>query len=197
MLVAELTSVQHGFWVVFGSARGAALQRAQHRPERDARDLLGTTAGFIIGGVIVALIGTNTTVLWVMLPIAVLFAGLAPTAISFAAGQAAFTVTLLILFNLLIPAGWKLGLVRVEDVALGCAVSLAVGLLFWPRGAAVDLGRALGRAYMDSSSYLAEAVAYGVACCHANGPPGRSRRGRSRCSLLRRRAVSTTHSAAT
>jgi len=169
VLVAELTSVQHGFWVVFGTLavlRSNALSTGQNA----MRGLLGTTAGFLVGGVIVALIGTNTTVLWVLLPIAVLFGGLAPTAISFAAGQAAFTVTLLILFNLLIPAGWKLGLVRVEDVALGCAVSLAVGLLFWPRGAAADLGRALGRAYVDSTSYLAEAVAYGVACCQANGP---------------------------
>jgi uncharacterized membrane protein YccC len=33
------------------------------------------------------------------------------------------------------PAGWRVGLVRIEDVALGCAVSLVVGLLFWPRGA--------------------------------------------------------------
>ncbi|HUY59605.1 MAG TPA: FUSC family protein [Solirubrobacteraceae bacterium] len=169
VLVAELTSVQHGFWVVFGTLavlRSNALSTGQNA----MRGLLGTTAGFLVGGVIVALIGTNTTVLWVLLPIAVLFGGLAPTAISFAAGQAAFTVTLLILFNLLIPAGWKLGLVRVEDVALGCAVSLAVGLVFWPRGAAADLGRALGRAYVDSSSYLAEAVAYGVACCQAHGP---------------------------
>ena len=102
------------------------------------------------------LIGTNTTVLWVLLPIAVLFAGLAPAAISFAAGQAAFTLTLLILFNMLAPAGWKIGLVRIEDVALGCAVSLVVGLLFWPRGAAAALGRALSEAYVDSADYLAE-----------------------------------------
>ena len=43
--------------------------------------------------------------LWALLPVVVLIAGLAPAAISFAAGQAAFTLTLLILFNLLAPAG--------------------------------------------------------------------------------------------
>ena len=107
------------------------------------------------------------SLLWILLPFVVLFAGLAPAAISFAAGQAAFTLTLLVLFNLLVPVGWKLGLVRIEDVAIGGAVSLAVGLLFWPRGARAELRRALGRAYIDSSSYLAEAVAYGVACCDA------------------------------
>jgi hypothetical protein len=169
VLVADLTSVQHGFWVVFGTLavlRSNALSTGQNV----LRGLLGTTAGLIVGGALVSLIGTNTTLLWLLLPVAVLFGGLAPTAISFAAGQAAFTVTLLILYNLLVPVGWTLGLVRVEDVAIGGAVSLAVGLLFWPRGAGADLGRALGRAYVDSSSYLAQAVAYGVACCQPAGP---------------------------
>ncbi len=75
------------------------------------------------------------------------------------------------------PPGWQLGLVRIEDVAIGGAVSLVVGLLFWPRGASVDLGRALGRAYVDSSSYLAEAVAYGVACCDPSVPGASAPRG--------------------
>jgi hypothetical protein len=100
----------------------------------------------------------------------VLFAGLAPAVISFAAGQAAFTLVLLVLFNLLVPVGWKLGLVRIEDVALGGAVSLAVGLLFWPRGATNELSRALGNAYVDSSGYLSSAVAHAVACCDSTAP---------------------------
>jgi hypothetical protein len=171
VLVAELTSVQHGFWVVFGTLavlRSNALSTGQNV----LRGLLGTTVGFIVGGAIVTLIGTNTVLLWILLPFAVLCAGLAPSAVSFAAGQAAFTVTLLILFNLLAPAGWRIGLVRVEDVAIGGAVSLAVGLLFWPRGAGADLGRALERAYVDSSRYLADAVAYGVACCARRSAEG-------------------------
>jgi hypothetical protein len=170
VLVADLTSVQHGFWVVFGALavlRSNALSTGQNV----VRGLLGTTAGFVVGGALVALVGTNTTLLWIILPVAVLFGGLAPSAISFAAGQAAFTLTLLVLFNLLVPEGWKLGLIRVEDVAIGGAVSLAVGLLFWPRGAGADLGRALGRAYVDSSSYLADAVAFAVTCCDSTGPP--------------------------
>ncbi|HEX3802325.1 MAG TPA: FUSC family protein [Solirubrobacteraceae bacterium] len=170
VLVADLISVEHGFWVVLG-ALSVLRSNALSTGQSVYRGLLGTVGGFIIGGALVALIGTNTTILWVLLPFAVLLAGLAPSAISFAAGQAAFTTTLLVLYNVLLPAGWTLGLVRIEDIALGGAVSLAVGLLFWPRGASVDLGRALGRAYIDSSSYLAEAVAYGVSCCDSSGPP--------------------------
>ena len=49
-------------------------------------------------------------------------------------GQAGFTVTLVILFNIIAPAGWRVGLLRVEDVALGCAVSLVVGCCSGPVG---------------------------------------------------------------
>ena len=169
VLVADLTTVQHGFWVVFGTLavlRSNALSTGQNI----LRALAGTAVGFAVGGVLVYLIGTDTTLLWALLPIVILFAGLAPSAISFAGGQAAFTLTLLILFNLIAPAGWKIGLVRIEDVALGCAVSLLVGLLFWPRGAGAALNSALARAYRDSVSYLADAVAYGVGCCDSSGP---------------------------
>jgi len=176
VLVADVTSVQHGFWVVFGALavlRSNALSTGQNV----ARALAGTTLGFIVGGALVALIGTNSTLLWILLPFLVLFAGLAPAVISFLAGQAAFTATLLVLFNLLIPVGWKIGLVRIEDVALGGGVSLLMGLLFWPRGATNELSRALGRAYVDSSGYLAEAVAHAVACCDptaGDSPPSRT-----------------------
>ncbi len=96
---------------------------------------------------------TDRALLWVLLPIAVLFAGLAPATISFAAGQAAFTLTLLILFNILAPEGWQIGLVRIEDVAIGGAVSLAVGALLWPRGAGAALRGALAEAYADNARY--------------------------------------------
>src|SRR3954454_7705253 len=138
--------------------------------QNGVRGLVGTAVGFVIGGVIVTLVGTNTTLLWVLLPPAVLFAGLAPATISFAAGQAAFTVTLLILFNLIAPEGWRIGLVRIEDVLLGSGVSLLVGLLFWPRGAGAALGDALAEAYAESADYLAEAVAFGIGRCDAATP---------------------------
>ena len=96
--------------------------------------------------------------LWVLLPVAVLVSGMAPSMISFAAGQAAFTLLVIILFNIIQPIGWKVGLTRIEDVAIGCGVSIVVGFLFWPRGATASLGRALSAAFVASSGYLADAV---------------------------------------
>jgi uncharacterized membrane protein YccC len=169
VLVAELSSVQHSFWVVLGALsvlRSNALSTGQNV----LRAIGGTAVGFLVGGTLVWLVGTDETVLWLLLPVAILLAGLAPATVSFGAGQAAFTLTILIIFNILQPTGWSLGLVRIEDVALGCLVSLVVGLLLWPRGAGAALGRALSQAYRDGAAYLAAAVAFGVGRCDAGAP---------------------------
>ncbi|HEX3910224.1 MAG TPA: FUSC family protein [Solirubrobacteraceae bacterium] len=164
VLVANETGVQHSFWVVLGTLsvlRSNALSTGQNI----VRGLLGTVAGFVVGGLLLTLIGADTTLLWFLLPIAILFAGVAPAAISFAAGQAALTLVLVFLFNIIQPAGWDVGLVRVQDIAIGCGVSLLVGLLFWPRGAGAELRRALGAAYVDSARYLSGAVDFGMRRC--------------------------------
>ena len=168
VLIADLTGVQHSFWVVLGTLsvlRSNALTTGQ----TVARGVLGTAVGFLIAAGLLAIIGTNSTVLWCLLPLAVLLAGTVPAMVSFAAGQAAFTLVLVILYNIIQPAGWKVGLVRVEDIAIGCAVSLVVGLLFWPRGASSALQQALAEAYEDSSHYLLDAVACGPT---GQAPPG-------------------------
>jgi len=172
VLVINLTDVQHAFWVAFGTL-SVLRTNALSTGESVLRGLAGTVAGFAVGALIVTPIGTDTRVLWLFLPPAVLFAGLAPSAVSFAAGQAAFTVVLLILFNIIAPGGWRVGIVRLEDVALGSAVSLVVGLMLWPRGAAAALGGALAEAYEAGAGYLAGAVRFGMGLCEAG--PARSR----------------------
>ncbi|SCE10450.1 hypothetical protein GA0115240_138566, partial [Streptomyces sp. DvalAA-14] len=64
--------------------------------------------------------------------------------------------------------GWKLSLIRVEDIGLGCAVSLVVGLFFWPRGASAAMGKALAEAYEESSAYLKAAVTFAAGRCSAS-----------------------------
>jgi uncharacterized membrane protein YccC len=167
VFVANRLGVQHSFWVVLGTLsvlRSNALSTGQNI----VRGLAGTVVGFIIGAAILAVIGTDDTLLWFLLPPVVLLAGVAPAVISFAAGQAAFTLTIVFLFNIIQPTGWRVGLLRVEDVALGCAVSLIVGLLFWPRGAGVALRRALADAYAGSADYLASAVEFGMLRCDSS-----------------------------
>jgi hypothetical protein len=164
VLLADLTGVEHSFWVVLGTL-SVLRSNALNTGANALRGVIGTVIGVVIGAGLLYVIGTNLTVLWILLPVAILIAGTAPTAISFAAGQAGFTVTLVLLFNIIAASGWRVGLYRIEDIALGCAVSLVVGLLFWPRGAAAALRQALAEAYADSADYLEASVAFGLGRC--------------------------------
>ena len=114
--------------------------------------------------------GANSTVCWFLLVPAVALAALGPATISFAAGQMGFTTTLLVLNNIIVPVGWSVGLVRFEDVAIGCGVSVVVGALFWPRGAGRALGRALADGFSASARYLHAAVEYGISRCDSQIP---------------------------
>jgi uncharacterized membrane protein YccC len=159
VLIAEEAGVQHAFWVILG-ALSVLRSSAVNTGANALRALLGTAIGFVLGAVLLAVIGTNYTVLWYLLPVSILIAGFAPTAISFTAGQVGFTLTLVILWNILQPIGWRVGLYRVEDIAIGCAVSVGVGLFFWPRGAAAALGATLRDAYETSAAFLVAAIAH-------------------------------------
>jgi uncharacterized membrane protein YccC len=155
--VADLTDVQHGFWVVLGTL-SVLRTNAASTGATAIKAIAGTVVGFVIGSVLVIAIGSASTALWLVLPVAVFVAAYAPGTAPFAAGQAAFTVLIAVLFNILVPVGWKVGVVRVEDVAIGCAVSLAIGALFWPRGAGAVVGDDLADAFRQGASYLLEAV---------------------------------------
>ena len=155
--IADLSSVQHGFWVVLGTL-SVLRTNAGSTGSTALRALAGTLAGFVIGGALIVAIGTNTAVLWAALPVAVFVAAYAPGTAPFAVGQAAFTVTIAVLFNLLAPVGWRVGVVRIEDVAIGCAVSVAVGILFWPRGVSSVVGDDLADAFRTGAMYLTQAV---------------------------------------
>jgi uncharacterized membrane protein YccC len=165
VLVADLSSVQHGFWVVLGTL--SVLRTNAASTESTAlRALGGTALGFVLGALLLLGIGTSTPALWAALPIAVAVAAYAPGALPFTFGQAAFTVVVLVLFNLLAPAGWRVGLLRIEDVAIGCLVSLVVGVLFWPRGAASVVGDDLADAFRRGAAYLTQAVDWALGTSH-------------------------------
>jgi hypothetical protein len=155
--VAEVTNVEHGFWVVLGTL-SVLRSNALGTGANALRAVSGTTVGFLVGAAIMVGVGGNSVLLWVLLPLAVLVSGVAPSMISFAAGQAGFTLVVVILFNIIVPTGWEVGLTRIEDVALGAGVSIVVGLLFWPRGATAALGHALSDAFVQSSGFLSDSV---------------------------------------
>ncbi len=153
VLIAQLADIQNAFWVVLGTLsvlRSSALATGTSM----ASALAGCFAGIVVGGLLVVAVEGSEAALWILLPFATGLAAYTPRAVSFAAGQAGFSIVVLILFNLIHPSGWEVGLLRIEDVAIGAGVSLLVGLLFWPRGAVTVLRRALGSAYSTAAAYL-------------------------------------------
>ncbi|MDT4936434.1 MAG: hypothetical protein QOG80_105, partial [Pseudonocardiales bacterium] len=114
VLLARLFDAQNAFWIGLG-ALSVLRSNALSTGATALRALLGTAAGFAIGGAMVGVLGTGHALLWSLLPLVVLVSALAPVVISFVAGQAAFTVFSIVLFNIVAPRGWHIGVTRAED----------------------------------------------------------------------------------
>ena len=153
VLVARSLDISHAFWVVLGTLqvlRSTALGTGRSTVQAVA----GNAVGVVIGGSFAVLAGNHPVAMWAALPIVVFGAAYAATAVGFMASQAAFTITLVVLFNLLSPAGWQIGLVRIEDLLVGAAISVVVGLLLWPRGARPEFAKAIAHFYRATVGYV-------------------------------------------
>jgi len=149
--------VQHGFWVVLGAMsvlRSSALSTGTNV----VRAVIGTAVGFVLGALLIMALGVDPPVLWTLLPFVAFGSAYIPGVVSFAAGQAAFTMMVLIIFNLIIPSGWRVGLIRIEDVVVGCTVGVVTSLLLWPGGATGSVSCAIDTARVVGSRYLRAAV---------------------------------------
>jgi len=155
--ITHLFPVQHGFWIVLG-AMVVLGSSALTTGTKVVRAVTGTAIGVILGAALIAVLGVDPVVLWMLLPIAVFGAAYVPRVASFTAGQAMFTMTVLIILNLIVPTGWRLGLLRIEDVTLGAAVAVVVSLLLWPRGATAAVTTAIEATREVGSRYLQAAV---------------------------------------
>nr|WP_232295347.1 FUSC family protein [Parafrankia sp. EUN1f] len=155
--VAQNIEVQHGLWVALGTL-SVLRSNVAATSSTILRGLLGTGIGILVGGLFVVLVGAHTVVSWLVLPLAMFVAGYLRRKPSFVLGQAGFTVAILILFNILEPSGWQVGLVRIQDTMIGFGVSLAVGALLWPRGAATLIRRRAAAAFRTGADFLALVV---------------------------------------
>jgi uncharacterized membrane protein YccC len=153
VFVARQFDLSHSFWVVLGTIQ-VLRSNALGTGRTAVQAVVGNVVGVIIGGLFVVLAGNHPTIMWIAFPIAVFGAAYSATTIGFAASQAAFSILLIIVFNLISPAGWQVGLVRIEDLLVGAFISLVVGVLLWPRGARRDLAHALASVYRGLVPYL-------------------------------------------
>ena len=155
--ITHVFPVQHGFWVVLG-AMSVLRSSALTTGTRVLRAVTGTAIGFVLGALFIQLMGVDPVVMWTMLPIVAFGSAYVQQVASFIAGQAMFTMMVLIIFNVIVPTGWSVGLIRVEDVVVGALVGVVVSLLLWPRGASATVAKAIDAACAVGSSYLRAAV---------------------------------------
>ena len=155
--VTHLHLVDRGFWVVVGTMLVLSSSALSTRT-RVVQAVVGTTFGIFLGGVLVAAIGPEPVVQWLLVPITVFGATYLPRFVSFAAAQAMGALNLLIILSLTIPSGWRIGLLRIEDIAVGAAVGMGVSLLLWPRGATAAVSALIDAARDVNVRYLQVAV---------------------------------------
>jgi uncharacterized membrane protein YccC len=153
VFVARSLALPFAFWVVLGTL--SVLRSNVSATDRSALLPLGGTAlGVLIAVPFVGITGSVAWVWWVVLPLLVFLAAYTPAAVNFVVGQVAFSVLVVVLFNILAPTDWQIGLVRVEDAALGVGISAVVGLLLWPRGAQGQFRSALADLHDAAASSL-------------------------------------------
>ncbi|MGX9789056.1 FUSC family protein [Mycobacterium sp. MMS18-G62] len=155
--VTHLFPVQHGFWVVL-AAMSVLRSSALTTGTRVLRAVTGTVIGFVLGVVVIEVVGVDRAVMWMLLPVVAFGSAFVPEVASFIAGQAAFTMMVLINFNLIVPTGWRVGLIRVEDVLVGALVGVIVSVLLWPRGATALVSTAIANARSVGAAFLKAAV---------------------------------------
>jgi uncharacterized membrane protein YccC len=153
VFIAGDFGLSHAFWVVLGTIQ-VLRSNALGTGRTIVLAVAGNAIGVVIGGVFAVIAGNDLAVMWIAFPITVFLAAYAATTIGFMLSQAAFTINLIIVFNLISPAGWQVGLVRIEDLLVGALISLLVGLLLWPHGARRELAIALASVYRSLVEYL-------------------------------------------
>lgn len=171
VLVMNLTGVDHGFWVLLAVISVLRFDAVGTR-KFALLAIVGTVAGVLVGLGLIAVVGSSPLGLWVLLPLLTFTAAWAGSAVNFPSGQAAFTAMVLIALGILNwPPDPAIGLVRIEDIAIGAAVAFVVGLLLWPRGAAAYLRTSLAASMRASTTHLATAItAFGDASAQAALP---------------------------
>lgn len=155
--VTHLQLLDRGFWVVVGTMLVLSSSALCTRT-RVVQAVVGTALGIILGGLLLGAVGAEPVVLWLLMPVTVFGATYLPRFVSLTAVQAMGALNLLIILGLTIPTGWRIGLVRVEDVAVGAAVGMGVSLLLWPRGATAAVSALIDAARDVNVRYLQAAV---------------------------------------
>jgi hypothetical protein len=128
VLIARLCGITHAFWVVLGVAPVLTMR---NMPPACTfwRQQAGTFVGFLIGAFLMAGAGPHRQWYWIALPCTIFASVYLSSAVGFMSGQAGFTAFAVVLFCILTPLQRQVGILRIEDIAIGGAISLLVASL--------------------------------------------------------------------
>jgi uncharacterized membrane protein YccC len=154
-VASEVLPLQRSYWVVltvaivvkpdYGSVFARALQRG-----------IGTIVGSVLGAVILAAVPYG---LWLLFPMAVLAAGRPYGRLRNYGLVTTFQTPLVVLLiDLLAPAGWRLPEERLVDTLLGCAIVLLVGYAPWPSSWHSHLPRQFAATLRDICRFMEAAL---------------------------------------
>ncbi|MGW0191439.1 FUSC family protein [Streptomyces sp. NPDC003362] len=140
-LVAGLDTLPHGFWAMLATLTltRTTMDDTWHTIRLA---LAGTLAGALVAGGVLSVVGTDTAVYAVLLPVWMLFVFTVGPVRGVGWAQGLFTVLVALVFAQLAPSTWRLAEVRMLDVLVGSAIGAVFGVLAWPRGAHDELRRA-------------------------------------------------------
>ena len=172
-LAADLLDLSHGFWVLLATlslmrtslvASGLALVPA----------FLGTLGGAFVAAGVLALVGDDTIVYAVVLPIAMVVTFAAGPLLGPAAAQFGFTVVVSVLFAQLAPTTWQVAEVRLTDVVVGGLIGALIGAAVWPRGGAGEVRRSAALCLRSTADELVATVRAlaGVPAARVQGSTG-------------------------
>ncbi|MFB7263205.1 FUSC family protein [Streptomyces nojiriensis] len=140
--IAGVDSLPHGFWAMLAVLSLTRTTASQTRATVRVA-ITGTLLGALVTGVLLALIGSHTTIYAIALPFVMLTAFRVGPVKGVGWAQGMFTLVVAFVFAQLAPVTWQLAEVRILDVIIGSLIGVVFGVLAWPRGAQRELHRAV------------------------------------------------------
>ncbi|MDQ1246076.1 MAG: hypothetical protein QG597_443 [Actinomycetota bacterium] len=156
LAVVKVTGAERGYWVVLGTL--SVLRMDLRGTGRSSWQVIqGQLLGFLIGLALIGLVIDRPWLAWLLLPLLAGLQGYMANNVSVVWQQAGFTALLVDMVSLSTPSP-AIVLLRLEDVALGMVVAIAVSLLVFPRGLVPRVQESLLGSVTATSEFLVNAV---------------------------------------
>ncbi|MET9451259.1 FUSC family protein [Streptomyces cinerochromogenes] len=172
--VAGVDTLPHGFWAMLATLTLTRTTLGQTWSTVRLA-LAGTLAGALVSAGVLILVGSDTAVYAVLLPVWMLCAFTVGPVRGVGWAQGMFTVLVALVFAQLAQPTWRLAEVRMLDVLVGSAIGAVFGVLAWPRGAHDELRRAAAELLRRAAEIVvatSASVAAGTTPATPSGVPG-------------------------